>query len=115
MIGLFLVRPHVWLLDEPFSCGLDANGLEVLREQIKVHAEAGGTVIFSTQWPAQAVGLADRFAILHRGKLVYDQSSDHIPSAEIKREFSDRPALMAVARSLEEALCETKTEGGIDG
>ena len=88
MIGLFLVRPQVWLFDEPFSCGLDANGLEVLREQIKIHAESGGTVILSTQWPAQAVGLADRFAILHQGELVYDQSSHQVPSDQFKEEIA---------------------------
>ena len=115
MIGLFLVRPQVWLFDEPFSCGLDANGLEVLREQIKIHAESGGTVVLSTQWPAQAVGLADRFAILHEGELVYDQSSHQVPSDEFKKEIADRPALTAVVRSLEEAQKKTKANGGANG
>lgn len=114
MIGLFLVWPPVWLFDEPFSCGLDANGLEVLREQIKIHAESGGTVIFSTQWPAQAAGLADRFAILDEGKLVYDQSSHQAPSKEFKREIADRPALTAVVRSLEEAQGEARMGGGVN-
>ena len=115
MIGLFLVRPQVWLFDEPFSCGLDVNGLEVLREEMKTHADSGGTVIFSTQWPAQAVGLADRFTILHGGKLVYDQSRHLVPNDEFKSEIADRPALTAVVRSLEEAQTETKSNGGING
>lgn len=115
MIGLFLVRPQVWLFDEPFSCGLDANGLQILREQIQVHAQAGGTVIFSTQWAAQAAGIVDRFLILHDGELVYDQASDQIPSDDFKKEIADRPALAAVVRSLEEAQHDSPKDGGVNG
>ena len=114
MIGLFLVRPQVWLFDEPFSCGLDANGLEVLREQIKLHAKSGGTVIFSTQWPAQAAGLAKRFLILDQGELVYDHSAQHVPDSDFKQGIADRPALMAVVRSLEEVQDEMRGNGGTD-
>ena len=34
LVCLFLARPKVWILDEPFSCGLDANGLSVLQEEL---------------------------------------------------------------------------------
>lgn len=33
MICLFAVCPPIWLLDEPFSVGLDAGGLEILESQ----------------------------------------------------------------------------------
>ncbi|MEL7497411.1 MAG: ATP-binding cassette domain-containing protein [Planctomycetota bacterium] len=74
MIALFLVNPSVWLLDEPYSHGLDANGLEVLNEQIQVHRERGGIVLFSSQWPQQALTLADQVLILHLGSLVWNQA-----------------------------------------
>ena len=45
MICLFLIRPQIWLLDEPFSAGLDANGMEQLEAEIKRHAEDGGIVL----------------------------------------------------------------------
>ena len=73
MICLFLVRPNVWLLDEPFSAGLDAGGLQVLESEMAAHAAAGGTVVFSSQWPDHANRLADRSLVLHEGKVVCDQ------------------------------------------
>ena len=73
MICLFLVRPNVWLLDEPFSAGLDAGGLQVLESEMAAHATAGGTVVFSSQWPDHANRLADRSLVLHEGKVVCDQ------------------------------------------
>lgn len=108
LVGLFLVRPKVWLLDEPFSCGLDANGLQLLREQIVAHTRAGGIVIFSTQWPAQAVGLTDRFMIMDQGRLVCDQPANVTP-ADLHRirlddSGSQSPSLMAVFDNLSEAL-----------
>lgn len=110
MIGLFLVRPRVWMFDEPFSCGLDANGLEVLRAQIKAHVATGGTVIFSTQWPEQAVGLANRFVVLHEGNLVYDQPAHHQPKKAFQNEIQDRPALAAVIHNLAQALKQAGNE-----
>lgn len=115
MIGLFLVRPQVWLFDEPFSCGLDANGLQILREQIKLHAESGGTVVFSTQWAAQAIGLAGRFLIIDKGQLVYDQTAEHAPTGEFKKDVEDRPALRDVVRSIEEAQKGSSVEGDRNG
>jgi ABC-type multidrug transport system ATPase subunit len=70
MIGLFVVRPFVWLLDEPFSAGLDAGGLGVLESEMRTHARDGGIVLFSSQWPEHANRLADEAIVLHEGSLV---------------------------------------------
>ena len=83
MIGLFLARPHIWLLDEPFSSGLDANGLEVLLHQMRLHASGGGIVIFSTQWPQQAQKLADQIMILDHGQLVWDSPASVAPAQSL--------------------------------
>lgn len=83
MIGLFLARPHVWLLDEPFSSGLDANGLEVLFHQMRLHASSGGIVVFSTQWPKQAQKLADKIMVIDDGQLVWDSAADVVPTQSL--------------------------------
>lgn len=83
LIGLFLARPHVWLLDEPFSSGLDANGLEVLIHQMQIHASSGGIVVFSTQWPKQAQKLADKIMVIDEGQLVWDSAADVVPAQSL--------------------------------
>ncbi|MCG8653950.1 MAG: ABC transporter ATP-binding protein [Pirellulales bacterium] len=72
MIGLFLVSPPVWLLDEPFSCGLDADGLRILEQQMCEHVRRGGLVVFSSQWPEHAVRMADQAVVLDQGKMVWN-------------------------------------------
>ena len=98
MICLFLVRPHVWLLDEPFSAGLDAGGLKILESELAEHARAGGIVIFSSQWPDHANRLADRSLVLHEGELVCDLSKGQSVAEELIE--SSTPALRAVLSGL---------------
>lgn len=83
MICLFLVRPSVWLLDEPFSAGLDAGGMQILESEMAAHAHAGGIVVFSSQWPDHANRLADRSLVLHEGKLVCDQAIGQTVQADV--------------------------------
>lgn len=71
LVGLFLIRPLVWLLDEPYACGLDAEGIAILEQEIKSHVAGGGVVFFSTQWPAHARHLASEVMVLDEGKLVH--------------------------------------------
>lgn len=98
MIGLFVVRPKVWLLDEPFSCGLDAGGLQILEDEMKRHAKEGGTVVFSSQWPEHAMRLADQVLVLDDGVLMLDAA----PTDRINPDLlhSAPPALTAVLNGL---------------
>lgn len=72
LVGLFVIRPELWLLDEPFSAGLDASGLQTLESQIRAHRDSGGIVVFSSQWPEHARRLADRALVLHEGQRVWE-------------------------------------------
>ena len=98
MIGLFVIQPKIWLLDEPFSSGLDAGGLQVLREQMRRHAADGGLVIFSSQWPDQAKQLAGRMVVLDEGSVAWDAPTATRPSLSIVEQAS--PELQAVLRGL---------------
>ncbi|WP_158264945.1 ATP-binding cassette domain-containing protein [Blastopirellula marina] len=98
MIGLFLIAPNVWLLDEPFSAGLDANGLKILETQLRTHAERGGIVLFTSQWPEHARRLADGALVLDEGKLVWIAPPRQSPKPEIA--VAAQPSLQAVLQGL---------------
>jgi ABC-type multidrug transport system ATPase subunit len=98
MVELFVVDPQVWLLDEPFSAGLDANGLQALESQMRRHVQSGGTVIFSSQWPEHARRLADRVLVLHDGNLVWDAAPTKPVPATMLQTVDD--SLRAVLQGL---------------
>ncbi|WP_180897223.1 ABC transporter ATP-binding protein [Martelella soudanensis] len=63
-------RPSVLLMDEPFS-GLDSRLKDQVRaETLAVLRDTGATVIIVTHDPGEAMGMADRIALLKDGHLV---------------------------------------------
>jgi len=96
MIGLFVIRPPVWLLDEPFSAGLDAAGLQTLETEIRTHANQGGIVIFSSQWPEHARRLADWALVLDEGRLAWSAPPKQLPTLTDQTS----PSLRAVLQGL---------------
>jgi ABC-type multidrug transport system ATPase subunit len=98
MVGLFVIGPPVWLLDEPFSAGLDAAGLFTLEEQVRAQAERGGIVIFSSQWPEHAKRLADQAIVLHEGRIAWAAPPNSEPDDSLLRESPE--SLLAVLRGL---------------
>lgn len=64
------VEPAVLLMDEPLS-NLDALLRLEMRAELKaVLREAGTTTIYVTHDQTEAMGLADRIAVMHRGRIV---------------------------------------------
>ncbi len=63
-------RPHVFLLDEPFSA-LDVVVRRQLRtELLRLHHELGTTMVFVTHDQEEAMTIADRIAVMRDGSLV---------------------------------------------
>ncbi|MDX2159400.1 MAG: ABC transporter ATP-binding protein [Hyphomicrobiaceae bacterium] len=63
-------RPAVMLMDEPFS-GLDVHLRERLQEEtLSLLRETRATSIIVTHHPEEAMRLADRIAVMRRGRLV---------------------------------------------
>src|SRR5207253_8304919 len=62
-------EPELLILDEPMS-GLDPFGRRDVRELILEQRERGVTVLFSSHILPDVESVADRVAILHRGRLV---------------------------------------------
>jgi ABC-2 type transport system ATP-binding protein len=72
-----LHNPDLLLLDEPFS-GLDVASALVLRSLIRELAARGKVVLFSSHELEVVERISTHVIILHRGKLVADDSIEHL-------------------------------------
>ena len=63
--------PPVVFLDEP-TTGLDPQARLEVWQTVKELADRGTTVLLTTQYLDEAEHLADRIAILHRGRIIVD-------------------------------------------
>jgi ABC-2 type transport system ATP-binding protein len=88
-----LHNPDLVLLDEPFS-GLDVASALVLRSLIQQLAARGKTVLFSSHELDTVERISTRVVILHRGKLVADDSIEHL------RSLMELPTLEAIFSQL---------------
>jgi ABC-2 type transport system ATP-binding protein len=77
LAAALLHNPEVLLLDEPFS-GLDIGTALVLRSLIQELATRGKVVLFSSHELETVERVCSRVVILHRGKLVADDSIAHL-------------------------------------
>ena len=72
------VKPEILLLDEPLSA-LDVNTQKELRGELKrIHEKLGLTTIHVTHNQAEAYILADRIAVMSKGKIVQVGTPDEI-------------------------------------
>jgi ABC-2 type transport system ATP-binding protein len=69
LVALRAVDPELWLLDEPFASGMDPQGIAAFRAHARAAAEAGRTVIYSTQILDIAEKFSDRVCVLERGEV----------------------------------------------
>jgi len=79
LAAALLHNPDLTLLDEPFS-GLDVGSAMVLRRLIQELAGRGKVVLFSSHELETVERVCSRVVILHRGKLVADDSIDGLRS-----------------------------------
>jgi ABC-2 type transport system ATP-binding protein len=73
LIASLVHTPHNWILDEPVV-GLDPHSAFALKELMREHAAAGGTVFFSTHVMEVAERVCDELAIINKGKLIFTGS-----------------------------------------
>ncbi|WP_207923997.1 ABC transporter ATP-binding protein [Actinomadura bangladeshensis] len=66
-------NPPVVFLDEP-TTGLDPEARIEVWQSVEELAEGGTTVLLTTQYLDEAEHLADRIAILHRGRILVDDT-----------------------------------------
>jgi ABC-2 type transport system ATP-binding protein len=95
--------PQVIFLDEP-TTGLDPRSRRTVWEIVGSLVDDGTTVFLTTQYLDEADRLADRVAILDRGRLVAEGSAQElkqqIPGGRIDVQFADADAQLVAADAL---------------
>ncbi len=101
--------PELVFLDEP-TAGLDLDGRRRLWDEIRGLKAAGRTAVLTTHYLEEADALADRIAVIHRGRLIAEGTPEKIKSRTAGRVVRCVTKISAeTARSLPEAArVETK-------
>ena len=95
--------PRVIFLDEP-TTGLDPRGRHTMWDAIRSLAADRVTIFLTTQYLDEADQLADRVAVLDRGRIVAEgtpgELKRRIPGGHIRLEFTTLDALEAAEHAL---------------
>jgi ABC-2 type transport system ATP-binding protein len=95
--------PRVIFLDEP-TTGLDPRSRHTMWEAIHELVAGGMTIFLTTQYLDEADHLADRIAVLDRGRVVAEgtpaELKRRIPGGHVELEFASAGALRAAAELL---------------
>jgi len=76
-----VMRPQVLLLDEPLAA-LDLKLRQAMQEELRrIHQQIGGTFVFVTHDQGEALGLANRIAVMDKGVLVQEGGPEEIYAA----------------------------------
>jgi ABC-2 type transport system ATP-binding protein len=97
--------PRIIFLDEP-TTGLDPRSRHTMWQIIRDLVAGGVTILLTTQYLDEADQLANRIAVLDRGKLVAQGTAEElkrlIPGGHIRLQFADMSGLELAARALGE-------------
>jgi ABC-2 type transport system ATP-binding protein len=115
--------PRIIFLDEP-TTGLDPRSRHTMWQIIRDLAAGGVTIFLTTQYLEEADELADRIAVLDKGKLVAEGTPDElkrqIPGGLMRLQFADSAVLASAARIFGEAsrdddalTLQIPTDGGV--
>ena len=89
------VEPAVLLMDEPLS-NLDALLRLEMRAELKgVLAEAGTTTLYVTHDQTEAMGLADRIAVMHDGRIVQMAPPSSVRAPRVRCSLAASSAIAA--------------------
>lgn len=77
LIRALVHEPDLLILDEPVS-GLDPYGILEVRMVVEQHRRQGGAVLISSHILSEIERSADRVGILHRGRLLVEDTIDGI-------------------------------------
>src|SRR5712691_6191935 len=99
-------RPRLIFLDEP-TTGLDPRSRHTMWQIIRDLAAEGVTILLTTQYLEEADQLADRIAVLDRGRIVAEGTADElkrlVPGGHVRLQFATPDGLAAAAQVLSDA------------
>jgi len=102
-------RPKVWLLDEPLS-NLDAKLRVIMRSELKkLQKTLGITTIYVTHDQVEAMSMADRIAVMSKGKVLQVGTPDELyyrPANTFVATFIGAPPMNLIPCTLEEYSSE---------
>ena len=76
-----VMRPRVLLLDEPLAA-LDLKLRQAMQEELRrIHRQIGGTFVFVTHDQGEALGLANRIAVMDQGRIIQEGGPEEIYAA----------------------------------
>ncbi|MFE9426631.1 ATP-binding cassette domain-containing protein [Kitasatospora sp. NPDC006697] len=121
-IAMTLVgAPRIIFLDEP-TTGLDPRSRHTMWQLIRELVADGVTVFLTTQYLDEADELADRIAVLHRGKIAAEGTAEElkrmVPGGHVRLRFTHPDAYQRAATTLrgatrdEESLSLRVASGG---
>ena len=97
--------PRIIFLDEP-TTGLDPGSRRTMWQIIRDLAAAGVTIFLTTQYLDEADQLADRIAVLDKGRIVAEGTAEElkrlVPGGHIRLQFADSARLAQAAGILSE-------------
>jgi ABC-2 type transport system ATP-binding protein len=116
-------QPRLIFLDEP-TTGLDPRSRHTMWQLIRDLVADGVSILLTTQYLEEADQLADRIAVLDRGRIVAEGTPEElkrrVPGAHIRLRFADVASLEGAALALpegtrddEELVLRVPHEGGV--
>jgi ABC-2 type transport system ATP-binding protein len=78
--GSIVVRPELMFLDEP-TTGLDPRSRNQVWDIVRALVSAGTTVLLTTQYLDEADQLADRIAVIDRGRVIAEGTSGELKAS----------------------------------
>jgi spermidine/putrescine transport system ATP-binding protein len=76
-----IMHPRVLLLDEPLAA-LDLKLRQAMQEELRrIHRQVGGTFVFVTHDQSEALGLANRIAVMDKGEMIQEGGPEEIYAA----------------------------------
>jgi ABC-2 type transport system ATP-binding protein len=116
-----IANPRLLFLDEP-TTGLDPRSREQLWGTVRALADAGVTVLLTTQYLEEADQLAGTIAMLHRGRVVAEGTADKLKSSlrgeVVRLQFADSAGYQRARHSVSAISADERLrtlEVGTDG
>jgi ABC-2 type transport system ATP-binding protein len=108
--GALLGNPQLLILDEPAN-GLDPEGIRWLRDFLREFVASGKTVFISSHVLGEVQQLVDEVVIIHRGRLVAQQTVDELTAGAAGGTRVRSPQAAALRDALVRAGIESSVEG----